>query len=169
VKAFAVVVSTLLLVLALLVQRTLIGRLNFPLGRPDLVVVTLVCIAVVQGPMWGASFGFAIGLLADLLSDHTLGRLALVFCLVGYAAGLLSREVERSVLVPLATAAAACGAAVGMFALFGALLGDGQVAPADVAGRAVSVAVYALVLTPLLFPVIAALLRRLDPFRAERR
>jgi len=38
-----------------------------------------------------------------------------------------------------------------------------------VAGRAVSMALYSLVLTPLLFPVIAALFRRLDPARAERR
>jgi rod shape-determining protein MreD len=169
VRAFAVVISGMLLVLALLLQLTLVGQLDLPLGRPDLVVITLACVAVLQGPMWGASFGFGIGLLADLLSDHTLGRLALVLCLVGYAAGMLSRDVDRSVLVPLATAAAACGAAVGMFALCGALMGDPRVAPDDVAGRAVSMALYSLVLTPLLFPVIAALFRRLDPARAERR
>ena len=168
-KAFAVVISALLLVLALLLQRTLVGQLDLPFGRPDLVVVTLACVAVLLGPGWGASFGFGIGLLADLLSDHTLGQLALVLCLIGYAVGMLSRDVERSVLVPLAAAAAACAAAVGLVALFGALLGDSRLALGEVAGRAVSTAVYAFLLTPLLFPMVAASLRRLDPVRAERR
>ncbi len=48
-----------------------------------------------HGAVWGTSFGFAIGLAADLDATHWLGRHALVLSLVGYAVGRLARTVVR--------------------------------------------------------------------------
>ena len=48
-----------------------------------------------HGAVWGASFGFAIGLAADLDATHWLGRHALVLSLVGYGVGRLARTVVR--------------------------------------------------------------------------
>jgi rod shape-determining protein MreD len=64
-----------------------------------------------HGATWGASFGFAIGLAADLDATHWLGRHALVLSLIGYVVGSLARTLVREsgrtqfVLFALATAA----------------------------------------------------------------
>lgn len=59
---------------------------------------------------WGATFGFLLGLAADLDAAHWLGRHALVLSLIGYAVGRLShtlvRNSARTQAVLLATATA---------------------------------------------------------------
>ena len=63
------------------------------------------------GPAWGATFGFAVGLCADIDAAHWLGRHALGLALLGYVVGRLSGTLVRDsvrtqfVLVVLATAA----------------------------------------------------------------
>ena len=61
---------------------------------PGVMIATVVW-ALRYGPSWGASFGFALGLAADLDSVHWLGRHALVLTLLGYAIGRLSRTLVR--------------------------------------------------------------------------
>ncbi|HUK64889.1 MAG TPA: rod shape-determining protein MreD [Dongiaceae bacterium] len=48
-----------------------------------------------HGPAWGASFGFALGIAADLDAAHWLGRHALVLTLLGYAIGRLASTLVR--------------------------------------------------------------------------
>jgi rod shape-determining protein MreD len=57
-------------------------------------------------------------------ADHTIGRYALVYCLVGCICGLASQEMDRSSVVPFVAVAA--GALVGslLYAAVGMLLGD---------------------------------------------
>jgi rod shape-determining protein MreD len=75
----------------------------------DVLAFATVVWALGQGATWGASFGFALGLAADLDAVHWLGRHALVLSLLGYAIGRLSRTVVRDsgrtqyVLILLAT------------------------------------------------------------------
>ena len=61
----------------------------------DVLAFATVAWALRDGAAWGASFGFALGLAADLDSVHWLGRHALVLSLLGYAVGRLSRTVVR--------------------------------------------------------------------------
>ena len=74
---------------ALLLQSTVLSRLPLPGGAPDLLLVLVVAYALAEGPLSGTVTGFCAGLLADLTSDHELGRTALVLALVGYVAGLV--------------------------------------------------------------------------------
>ncbi len=56
----------------------------------DVLVFATVAWALRRGAAWGASFGFAIGLFADLDTAHWLGRHALILSLLGYVVGRLS-------------------------------------------------------------------------------
>ena len=47
------------------------------------------------GAAWGATFGFVIGLCADLDAAHFLGRHALGLSLIGYLVGRLSGSLVR--------------------------------------------------------------------------
>jgi rod shape-determining protein MreD len=61
----------------------------------DVLVFATVVWALKYEAAWGATFGFAIGLAADLDAVHWLGRHALLLTLLGYGIGRLSRTLVR--------------------------------------------------------------------------
>lgn len=148
-----------LLALAVLVQPTVVGVLELPLGGPALPAIAVACVALVVGPSAGGVAGFATGLVADLYSDHVIGRLAMVLCLVGYLVGLLRLEARRSVVVPIAAVAGAGVASALLFAGTGVLVDDSRAGGATLATSVLSALVYAVVLTPFLFPLVARIAR----------
>ena len=150
-------------VTALLLQTTVLARLPLPGGAPDLLLVLVVAFALVEGPLSGAVTGFVAGLLADLGADHELGRLALVYVLVGYAAGLLAEDRPRSSVLPVLTVAAAGTGAVALYALEGLLLGDPRVTGSALRASLAGTVTYSVLLTPLVVPLVRLLVRRLDP------
>ncbi|MGF7236267.1 MAG: rod shape-determining protein MreD [Frankia sp.] len=167
-RASTLLTSGAALVVAIIVQLVVIGPLHLPFGRPDLVLVLLACIALVEGPATGAVLGFGAGLLGDLLSLHVLGQLALVFCLVGYLVGMLGPEVDGSVAASLVVIAAAAAVTTLGYAATSAILGDPALSPHSVLPRAAGSAGYALLVAPFLFPAVAAALRRVEGGRAVR-
>ena len=150
-------------VAALLLQTTVLARLPLPGGVPDLLLVLVVAVALAEGPQSGTLTGFAAGLLADLGADHALGRLALVYALVGYLAGLLEDERPRGALTAPLTVAAAAAGAVALYALEGLLLGDPRITSAAFWPALAGTVTYCVVLSVLVVPVVGALVRRLDP------
>lgn len=148
---------------ALLLQSTVLARLPLPGGVPDLLLVLVVAFALAEGALSGTVTGFVVGLLADLGSDHELGRTALAYALVGYLVGLLQDDRPRSPLLPLAAVAGAAVGAVVTYALEGLLLGDPRITGAAFWSSLGGTVTYSVLLTPLVVPVVGALLRRLDP------
>lgn len=150
-------------VTALLLQVTVVGRLPLPGVVPDLVLVLVVAFALAEGPMSGLVTGWAAGLLADALSAHELGRLALAYAVAGYVTGMLQDDTERSTLQPFGAVALGALIALGAYVSVGILLGDPR-ATLDALGRSLSSSVpYDVVLTPFVVPLVAGLVRRLDP------
>lgn len=158
----------LFLVTALLLQTTVLSRLHFLGAQPDLVLVVVVCLALTDGPGVGMVGGFGVGLLQDLLSDHTLGLLALVLCCTGYVAGIVRAYLDRlAITTPMLFVGVATATGTVAFALLLALLGDPRVR-ADAVVRSVTLAsLYDVVLTPFVFAAVSALSSRTD--EAERR
>jgi rod shape-determining protein MreD len=147
----------------LLVQDAVVGKLPLPGAAPDLLLVLVVAYALIEGPLSGMTTGFIAGVLADSLADHQLGRLALVYALIGYATGFIQDDTERSTLVPfLAVGAGALGGVL-VFAAEGMLLGDPRITIHAVARSLVSSVPYAVVLTPFVVPVLGLLVRRTEP------
>jgi rod shape-determining protein MreD len=76
----------------------------------DVLAFATVFWALRNGAAWGATFGFLVGLAADLDATHWMGRHALVLTMIGYAVGRLARTLVRDsfrthlVLLALATA-----------------------------------------------------------------
>ncbi len=98
------------IVVVLLLRSTLLAALAVRGLVLDVLAFAAVIWGLRRGAAWGASFGFALGLCADLDAAHWLGRHALALTLLGYLVGRLSgtlvRESPRThfALLVLATA-----------------------------------------------------------------
>jgi len=119
----------LILAVALVLQVSVANRLPLP-GQvtPDLVLLAVVALALVYGSMTGIVAGFAAGLAADIIppADHTIGRYALTYCLIGYVCGLAADEMDRQSLVPFLAVAAGALAGSVPYAVTGMMLGDAR-------------------------------------------
>jgi rod shape-determining protein MreD len=125
VRRFAVAVAAILA--ALILQVSFINGLPLPGdSAPDLVLVVVVVLALLDGPLEGSVIGFCAGLAADVAPpvSHLLGQNALVFCLVGYGCGQLRGLLERSEWLPLAGVAIGTVAGESLYALIGIIFGD---------------------------------------------
>lgn len=64
-------------------------------AEPDLLLVTLVAIAMVSGSIEGAVSGFVGGLLVDVMTLGTLGVTSILLTLAGYGAGRYGETTGR--------------------------------------------------------------------------
>ncbi len=148
---------------ALLLDVTVLGRLSFLGARPSLLLVAVACFALVDGPGVGMVAGFGAGLFSDLQSDHTLGLLALVLCLTGYAAGMIRAYFDRlSAFTPMLVVGGLAAAATLAYAGLGALVGDPRIAAAPLVRSLVLASLYDAGLTPFVYAAVSALARRTD-------
>jgi rod shape-determining protein MreD len=123
------VLSIVLLGPVLVLQLSVLNRLTLPGGAvPDLVLIGVAALAMVNGPVRGMVTGFAAGLCIDLAppGSAVIGEYALVLCLVGWAAGSLSGLVAKSAVRSLVLLA--CVVALGevLAAALGVALNAGQ-------------------------------------------
>ncbi|NUK02741.1 rod shape-determining protein MreD [Streptomyces lunaelactis] len=158
--------STTLVVVALVIQVSVLARLQLPGAVPDLLLLVVLGLAFVYGHMAGAFIGFGAGLLADLAppADHAAGRYALVLCIIGYLAGLVRPENGqlRSATGPMVVVVAAAIGSTLLYAGVGALVGDTAARHVGLGSLLFTAAVYDLLLAPFTVPFIMALARRAD-------
>ena len=147
-------------VLAIVLQESALARLPLPGGSPNLLLVLVLAVALTAGASAGMVTGYATGLLADLVSAHPVGLLALCFGLAGFLAGLLDADTQRSVLRPLVVVA--IGAA-GTYLLYVGLLELLRRPAAGGLDDLPTTVLYDVMLTPFVVPVVAAVARRFDP------
>lgn len=147
-----------LMAAAVLLQITVFSFWRLADGIPDVVVPTIVIVALLRGALVGAVAGFAAGLTVELTSPiDTLGVLALLYLIVGAVVGrYCEREESRGLWPPLViTVAAALFVQVG-FAVVEASLGT----PLDLPDFVANALLPSLLLTALLTPPIVLLARR---------
>ncbi|MGP3633238.1 rod shape-determining protein MreD [Streptomyces sp. 24-1644] len=158
--------SVTLVVVALVVQVSVLARLQLPGAVPDLLLLVVVALALVHGHVSGALIGFGAGLLADLAppADHAAGRYALVLCVIGYLVGLARPENGqlKSAFVPMAVVVAAAIGSTLLYAGVGALVGDTAARHVGLGSLLFTAAVYDLLLAPFTVPLIMALARRTE-------
>lgn len=149
----------------LLLQATLVGPLTMPVPA-SLPALLVAAVALVDGPGTGLGFGFAVGLVADLGSEHPAGVLALCWLVVGLVCGRCASP-HASVRRDAALAATVCGLASVAATLVLAIVG------AD--GASVELALHdaipATLLDALLALVVVAATRKClhaDALRAPR-
>jgi hypothetical protein len=136
--------AALLLIVGLLLQRTFLPLL--PWGPADLVTALVAVLAIYGGPATGCICGFGIGLAADALSDHALGRLV-AWLTVAVA----------SVATPL------------LFALTGAFAGDDRAAGTLLLTRCLAGLCYGLLMAPFVYVITRRLLGPRTRHKRRRR
>jgi rod shape-determining protein MreD len=73
--------------LAAILQASVFSSVTILNGTPDLLLVTIICIALLRGPIVGAAAGFWGGLLLDTANLATLGVTSLLLMFAGYWTG----------------------------------------------------------------------------------
>ncbi|WP_427922495.1 rod shape-determining protein MreD [Streptomyces sp. cg40] len=161
-----ILLSVPLVVVAMVIQVSVLARLHLPGAVPDLLLLTVLGLAMVYGHVTGALIGFGAGLLADLAppADHAAGRYALVLCVIGYLAGLAKPENGRlkSASGPMAVVVAAALGSTLLYAGVGALVGDTAARHVGLPSLLFTAALYDLLLAPFIVPGVMALARRAD-------
>jgi rod shape-determining protein MreD len=157
----------ILVFLAALLQASIFGAIDLAGGRPDILLLTLVAVALMRGTVVGAVAGFFGGLVVDLATFETLGVTSLILTLAGYWIGrygeTTGRDRAHAPLLSVLVVTVAYG--VGAYVLH-VILGDpvsARVALVTALGPAV---VMNLVLTVPVFALVRRLLRPLE--RADR-
>jgi rod shape-determining protein MreD len=84
-----------LLFFVVVVQLSIMANVEILGGHPNLLLVTLVCVALLRGAIFGAVAGFCVGLLADTGVFGTLGFTALLLTLAGYWTGRYGETTGR--------------------------------------------------------------------------
>jgi rod shape-determining protein MreD len=123
-RRYTLLKSTFVLLAALVLQLSVVSDLRILGAVGDLLVLVTIAAALVDGPDRGATFGFAAGLLYDLVLDTPFGLSALTYALIGYLVGLVSVAVGRSGgWWPVVLAAAGGAAAMCLYTALGHLVG----------------------------------------------
>jgi rod shape-determining protein MreD len=77
------------------IQLSIIANVEIFSGRPNLLLVTVVCVALLRGAVFAAVAGFSAGLLADTGVFGTLGFTALLLTVAGYWTGRYGETTGR--------------------------------------------------------------------------
>lgn len=155
-----------LLVVAVVLQVAVLALIEVGSGRPDLVLVSLVAIALLRGSLFGAVAGFWAGLVFDVATLGTLGITSLVLTLAGYWSGRFGEATSRSSshAPPIAVALATAGVAI-VLGLLHFMLGA-SIPASELLG---AVLLPSLALNLLLAIPVYRLLRRLFPVTERER
>ncbi len=123
---------TLVVFVVLMVQQTMMVALRIGGVHPDLLWLLPITAALLDGPETGAIVGFWSGLAFDLVLPTPFGLSALVGCVLGFTVGILTAAADprASWLKPVAALTGSVAADM-LFAVLGAILGQGQMVQID--------------------------------------
>jgi rod shape-determining protein MreD len=150
-----VVLWTVVVLTALVLQSTVFAQISLGGTKPDLVYLVTIVLAFLEGPSSGAVAGFAGGMVEDFMLNLPKGITALTLTLVGYTVGTIRQfVVSPSPLLPVVVVGTATTAGILFNQIVAFLLGQLHVGAGEVVRVALLTGLYNAVLTPILFPVI---------------
>jgi rod shape-determining protein MreD len=159
--------AALVLVVALVLQITLVGDLRVLGSMGDLMLVLVVAAGITGGPDRGITWGFAAGVLYDLVLDTPFGLTALTYAVVGYAVGLVGAALGRtSGWWPVVLAGVAGMAQAVLYTCIGILIGT-QFPLGHVPGIGLVMAIVAAVLVTPMLRVLWWVHGRAEPDRLQ--
>ena len=152
----------LLVFVAAILQVTIFSQIDILGGYPDVVLLTLVAIALLRGSIYGAAAGFFAGLIVDTANLATLGVTSLLLTIAGYWIGRYGETTGRDrghapfTSVAVITVLYALGVLIVHFVL-------GERAPAGEVMRGLLPAIVLnLILTAPVYALVRRVLRPLD-------
>lgn len=146
-------VVTLLVLLAVVVQTTLLGRIR--LVVPDLVLLLVIILALTRiRPELVLAIAFTSGLVIDLLGPSVLGLRAVVFTTVAFLAIKTRDRAEIGRLTIALWAGALTLVGVALLILVGTLFGQSILLGEDSLSRVILVPLANLALAAMLAPLV---------------
>ncbi len=109
-----------IIVVALLIQLTLINSITILGLKPDLIMIVVVVFSLLKGGKEGTISGFASGLLQDIFSTGLLGINALAKTVIGFTCGIFKEKIFYEhilFLIPVITFVASFMQSILMFLL----------------------------------------------------
>jgi rod shape-determining protein MreD len=153
-------VLVLVALVAVLAQTELFPNLRAGGVLPDIVLVSVVAVALESGPETGAVYGFGAGLFIDMFLRPPAGLSALSYTLVGFAVGSVRARLIRTskLQYPLV---GGLGSLLGgaVFVVAGVLVGQQQLWATRTVRIIAVRALYDATLSIVVFPAVARLLR----------
>ncbi|MDP8970101.1 MAG: rod shape-determining protein MreD [Actinomycetota bacterium] len=153
----------MVLLTALLLDTVVLPGLSVAGWRPGLVILSVVAFALADGRETGACYGFAAGLVTDLLAvgDSVVGLWALVLLGVGYGVGRIRPYLAGTAAFgEIAVSGLATACALTLYGLAALLLDREPFSLVDALRAAVVVGLFNGLLAPLLVRPVRALSRR---------
>lgn len=144
-----------LMVVAIVLQTVVLGRLRIFGVTPSLVLVLVILMARWLEPRAALLIGFTSGLVLDLLGSSTLGLRALVFTVVAFVA---IRFTGDAALTSVAGVWPLSLLGVVLVFVIGTLAGQGSLLQGELLTEALVVPLLNLGLAALVFPLLAKLL-----------
>jgi rod shape-determining protein MreD len=137
---------------------------------PNIMLLVVVTLALVEGPVAGCTVGFACGLIFDLLGSGPVGPMILVLTVTGYLAGLLHANMfAEGWLLPITVLAVASLGSELAYGLIMDLFGAGGPFFTMFFTKMLPAAVYNTALALLVYPWLARILRKDRPMTTFRR
>jgi rod shape-determining protein MreD len=138
---------TLVVILFITVQQTLMLDIRLGTTHPDIMVLLPIVAGLVGGPGTGASMGFGAGLAADLFLPTPFGLSALVGCMIGFTVGVTTLALDRTAgWLPPVVAFGGSALYEVIYAVLGSVLGQPQMIHVDLTQVVLVVAVINAVL-----------------------
>lgn len=102
------IVISLIVILNLILQSTVFQLIKIYGVVPNTALILVISLAIFHGKNKGATIGFLIGILHDIVFGRIIGLNALVFMVTGYLVGLMDQKVFKdNLFIPLILTAVA--------------------------------------------------------------
>lgn len=96
------IVIGIIIVVSVLLEATAVGHISIFGVMPNLTLPIIIAYSMLRGENGGATVGFLIGLLQDIILGQAIGLFAMLGLLIGYFSGRPFRDFYReSYLLPL--------------------------------------------------------------------
>jgi rod shape-determining protein MreD len=156
-----ILLKSAIIVVALLIQLTLINSITILGLKPDLIMIVVVVFSLMKGEKEGTISGFASGLLQDIFSIGLLGINAFAKTVIGFACGILKEKIFYEhilFLIPIITFIASLIQSILIFLLLRAFGIEYSLAW-SLKQVALPEALYSSLLSPFIFLAINKLLQ----------
>lgn len=159
-------ISSLVFILVFLIQESIINQLRLPGGGFSLPLLIALTWAALSTPTVGALTGFISGLLMDLSqgSSGAMGHWTLIMILACYAVAFLgfgNDNVRGNPITNIFLVSSASAITLTVFVISGLLLGMSVGSFGQVLIKIIGNGIWALLVTPLILPVVTRLHRLL--------
>lgn len=160
-----VIVLVVTFLIAFLMQNSFLGRLGLPGSTPDLILVSVIAVALAYGSAVGMMYGFAAGILVDLApsTEGVIGVNALLFMAAAFFVGRALDPRDRTVPLIMGLTAGTVGAVILVRGVIDSVLGQPTVVWGNMAQLILSGAIYAAFLAPLVVMPVGWVVKKFTP------